>query len=228
MISFKEFFNISSYEVISHLSREENNNCIDEYEVLMYNENVSQTENIIIEFEKNIDEITVKNIQTYSYYDEQHPKQPCNICGSEVIAKDVLNQDTGEKSKIYVHNCSFNNEEIEGCLKELVENELLRDKFTQEEFEENYGVNYRDDINKQYGFYDAWQKDNFYTIFNYTVYHTAYKKPKELHCKFCQMDEELLVIDGAFYQKCPVLTEHTDRIIHMIKSRAQNEPKLTH
>jgi hypothetical protein len=41
------------------------------------------------------------------------------------------------------------------------------------------------------------------------------------------MDEELLVVDGAFYQKCAVLTPHTNQIIDMIEARKQNEPDVT-
>ncbi|MCM3769074.1 hypothetical protein M3225_01075 [Priestia aryabhattai] len=223
VVNFKEFFTISSYEIIEHWSRKENEKNIDEYEVMMYNENVSQTENVMIKFKKINDEMIVEKVQTHSYFDQQRPKQPCNICGSEMMVKEK----STEELEVYAHGCSFNYGEIEDCLRKLLENELLQDQFTQEEFERNYGVNYRDDSNQQYGFYDAQQRDTFYTIFNDSVYHTSYAGPQELRCKFCGMDEELLVVDGAFYQKCSVLTEHRDRIIHMIISRKQNEPGLT-
>jgi len=223
VVNFNEFFTISSYEVMEHLSRTENGKNIDEYEVILYNENVSQTENVMIKFKKVSDEIAVEKVQTLSYFDQQHPKHPCKICGSEVMVK----ENSTEEVDVYAHNCSFNYEEIEGCLRELVQNELLQDGFTQEEFERNYGVNYRDDDNQQYGFYDAQQRDTFYTIFNDSVYHTSYRGPQELRCKFCGMDEELLVVDGAFYQKCTALTPHTNRIIHMIEARKPNEPDVT-
>jgi hypothetical protein len=222
-VNFKEFFTISSYEVIEHWSRKENEKNIDEYEVMIYNENISQTENVMIKFKKINDEIIVEKVQTLSYFDKQRPKPPCNICGSEVMVKENSN----EELEVYVHHCSFNYEEIEYCLRKLLENELLQDQFTQEEFEQNYGVNYRDDTNKEYGFYDAQQRGTFYTIFNDTVYHTSYAGPQELRCKFCGMDEELLVVDGAFYQKCSALTPHINRIIQMIEARKQNEPDLT-
>ncbi|WP_230933355.1 hypothetical protein [Priestia sp. TSO9] len=223
VVNFKEFFTISSYEVMEHLSRKENGKNIDEYEVLLYNESVSQTENVKIEFKKTNDEIAVEKVQTLSYFDQQSPKRPCKICGSEVMVK----ENSIEELNVYAHNCSFNYEEIECCLRELVQNELLQDRFTQEEFDRNYGVNYRDDANQQYSFYDTQQRDTFYTIFNDSVYHTSYAGPQELHCKFCGMDEELLVIDGAFYQKCSVLTPHTNQIIDMIEARKQNEPDVT-
>ncbi|MCM2975034.1 hypothetical protein M3592_06265 [Priestia aryabhattai] len=223
MVNFNEFFTISSYEVMEHSSRKENGKNIDEYEVMLYNENVSQTENVMIKFKKVSDEIAVEKVQTLSYFNQQRPKHPCKICGSEVMVKE---NSTGELD-VYAHNCSFNDEEIEDCLRELVQNELLQDGFTQEEFERNYGVNYRDDSNKEYGFYDAQQRNTFYTIFNDSVYHTSYAGPQELRCKFCGMDEELLVVDGAFYQKCTALTPHTNRIIHMIEARKQNEPDVT-
>ncbi|MCG0048185.1 hypothetical protein KIH38_15945 [Priestia aryabhattai] len=223
VVNFKEFFTISSYEVVEYWSRTENGKNIDEYEVMLYNENVSQTENVMIKFKKVSDEIVVEKVQTLSYFDQQRPKHPCKICGSEMMAK----ENSSEETEVYVHDCSFNGEEIEDCLRELVQNELLQDGFTQEEFERNYGVNYRDDSNKEYGFYDAQQRNTFYTIFNDSVYHTSYAGPQELHCKFCGMDEELLVVDGAFYQKCAVLTPHTNRIIDMIEARKQNEPNVT-
>ncbi|MCT9855553.1 hypothetical protein Bmeg_03275 [Bacillus megaterium] len=223
VVNFKEFFTISSYEVVEYWSRTENGKNIDEYEVMLYNENVSQTENVMIKFKKVSDEIVVEKVQTLSYFDQQRPKHPCKICGSEMMAK----ENSSEETEVYVHDCSFNGEEIEDCLRELVQNELLQDGFTQEEFERNYGVNYRDESNKEYGFYDAQQRNTFYTIFNDSVYHTSYAGPQELHCKFCGMDEELLVVDGAFYQKCAVLTPHTNRIIDMIEARKQNEPNVT-
>ncbi|AEN88305.1 hypothetical protein BMWSH_1421 [Priestia megaterium WSH-002] len=223
MVNFKEFFTISSYEVIEHLNRQENEKHIDEYEVLLYNESVSQTENVKIKFKKTNDEIEVEKVQTLSYFDQQSPKHPCKICGSEVMVK----ENSTEELNVYVHNCSLNYEEIECCLRELVQNELLQDRFTQEEFDRNYGVNYRDDANQQYSFYDTQQRYTFYTIFNDSVYHTSYAGPQELRCKFCGMDEELLVIDGAFYQKCSVLTPHTNQIIDMIEARKQNEPDVT-
>ncbi len=223
VVNFKEFFTISSYEVVEYWSRTENGKNIDEYEVMLYNENVSQTENVMIKFKKVSDEIAVEKVQTFSYFDQQSPKHPCKICGSEVMVK----ENSTEELDVYAHNCSFNYEEIEGCLRELVQNELLQDGFTQEEFERNYGVNYRDESNKEYGFYDAQQRNTFYTIFNDSVYHTSYAGPQELRCKFCGMDEELLVVDGAFYQKCAVLTPHTNRIIDMIEARKQNEPNVT-
>ncbi|TPF16652.1 hypothetical protein CBE79_16425 [Priestia megaterium] len=223
MVNFKEFFTISSYEVIEHLNRQENEKHIDEYEVLLYNESVSQTENVKIKFKKTNDEIEVEKVQTLSYFDQQSPKHPCKICGSEVMVK----ENSTEELNVYVHNCSLNDEEIECCLRELVQNELLQDRFTQEEFDRNYGVNYRDDANQQYSFYDTQQRYTFYTIFNDSVYHTSYAGPQELRCKFCGMDEELLVIDGAFYQKCSVLTPHTNQIIDMIEARKQNEPDVT-
>ncbi len=46
---------------------------------------------------------------------------------------------------------------------------------------------------KNMAFYDAQQRNTFYTIFNDSVYHTSYAGPQELRCKFCGMDEELLV-----------------------------------
>ncbi|MDR4220052.1 hypothetical protein [Priestia megaterium] len=223
MVNFKEFFTISSYEVVEYWSRTENGKNIDEYEVMLYNENVSQTENVMIKFKKVSDEIVVEKVQTLSYFDQQRPKHPCKICGSEMMVK----ENSSEETEVYVHDCSFNGEEIEDWLRELVQNELLQDGFTQEEFERNYGVNYRDDSNKEYGFYDAQQRNTFYTIFNDSVYHTSYAGPQELRCKFCGMDEELLVVDGAFYQKCAVLTPHTNRIIDMIEARKQNEPNVT-
>ncbi|WP_258232500.1 hypothetical protein [Priestia megaterium] len=223
VVNFKEFFTISSYEVIEHLNRQENEKHIDEYEVLLYNESVSQTENVKIKFKKTNDEIEVEKVQTLSYFDQQSPKHPCKICGSEVMVK----ENSTEELNVYVHNCSLNDEEIECCLRELVQNELLQDRFTQEEFDRNYGVNYRDDANQQYSFYDTQQRYTFYTIFNDSVYHTSYAGPQELRCKFCGMDEELLVIDGAFYQKCSVLTPHTNQIIDMIEARKQNEPDVT-
>ncbi|WP_373921232.1 hypothetical protein [Priestia megaterium] len=223
VVNFKEFFTISSYEVIEHLNRQENEKHIDEYEVLLYNESVSQTENVKIKFKKTNDEIEVEKVQTLSYFDQQSPKHPCKICGSEVMVK----ENSTEELNVYVHNCSLNYEEIECCLRELVQNELLQDRFTQEEFDRNYGVNYRDDANQQYSFYDTQQRYTFYTIFNDSVYHTSYAGPQELRCKFCGMDEELLVIDGAFYQKCSVLTPHTNQIIDMIEARKQNEPDVT-
>lgn len=222
VVNFKEFFSISSYEVMEHLSRKENGKNIDEYEVMLYNENISQTENVKIKFKKTNDEIEGEKVQTLSYFNKQHPKQPCAICGSEMMVK----ENSSEEPEVYVHDCSFNSEEIEDCLRELVQNELLQDEFTQEEFDRNYGVNYRDDSNKEYGFYDAQQRNTFYTIFNDSVYHTSYAGPQELRCKFCGMDEELLVVDGAFYQKCAVLTPHTNRIIDMIEARKQNEPDV--
>ncbi|WP_261764026.1 hypothetical protein [Priestia megaterium] len=223
VVNFNEFFTISSYEVMEHSSRKENGKNIDEYEVMLYNENVSQTENVMIKFKKVSDEIAVEKVQTLSYFNQQRPKHLCKICGSEVMVK----ENSTEELDVYAHNCSFNDEEIEDCLRELVQNELLQDGFTQEEFERNYGVNYRDDSNKEYGFYDAQQRNTFYTIFNDSVYHTSYAGPQELRCKFCGMDEELLVVDGAFYQKCTALTPHTNRIIHMIEARKQNEPDVT-
>ncbi len=223
VVNFNEFFTISSYEVMEHSSRKENGKNIDEYEVMLYNENVSQTENVMIKFKKVSDEIAVEKVQTLSYFNQQRPKHPCKICGSEVMVK----ENSTEELDVYAHNCSFNDEEIEDCLRELVQNELLQDGFTQEEFERNYGVNYRDDSNKEYGFYDAQQRNTFYTIFNDSVYHTSYAGPQELRCKFCGMDEELLVVDGAFYQKCTALTPHTNRIIHRIEARKQNEPDVT-
>lgn len=52
VVNFNEFFTISSYEVMEHLSRTENGKSIDEYEVLLYNESVSQTENVMIKFKR--------------------------------------------------------------------------------------------------------------------------------------------------------------------------------
>jgi len=151
VVNFKEFFTISSYEVMEHLSRKENGKNIDEYEVMLYNENISQTENVKIKFKKTNDEIEAEKVQTLSYFNKQRSKQPCAICGSEMMVK----ENSSEEPEVYVHDCSFNSEEIEDCLRELVQNELLQDEFTQEEFDRNYGVNYRDDSNKEYGFYDA-------------------------------------------------------------------------
>ena len=72
---------------MEHSSRKENGKNIDEYEVMLYNENVSQTENVMIKFKKVSDEIAVEKVQTLSYFDQQRPKHPCKICGSEVMVK---------------------------------------------------------------------------------------------------------------------------------------------
>src|SRR6478736_5095948 len=114
VVNFKEFFTISSYEVVEYWSR---------------------TENVMSKFKKVSDEIVVEKVQTLSYFDQQRPKHPCKICGSEMMTK----ENSSEETEVYVHDCSFNGEEIEDCLRELVQNELLQDGFTQEEFERNYG-----------------------------------------------------------------------------------------